>query len=93
MAHTKEGRREIIETQDLLAKRRVDVARLASEYKRRTGSLDGFDAYAAEWAEKNPLFKGREHVGSFTDRFGQGAVSQVKPGRYIWDPQKGLVGQ
>lgn len=73
MANTIAGRRELIETHDALAKRKIDVARMAGEYRRANGTLDGFDSYINDWAEKNPMFKGREPVQDFSNRFGAAA--------------------
>lgn len=75
MSHTKAGRREIIETQEALASRRIEIARMAGDYRRKNGTLDGFDSYIADWAEKNPLFKGRENVATMQDRFNASGAS------------------
>jgi hypothetical protein len=56
---TAEGRKLMIETQRRLNARRVEEARLMRDYIKANGNkLDGWEIYAAEWAEKNPLFGG-----------------------------------
>lgn len=62
LSHTAAGRKEIIQTATLLAKRDQTVAKMASEYRAKNGgSLAGFDSVLADFAEKNPLFAGREN--------------------------------
>ena len=51
------GNRMIIETQRRLAKREMDVARLAGEYRAKNGTLDPqFFQQLQQWADSNPLF-------------------------------------
>lgn len=79
LAQTREGRMQIIETARQLAKRDQQVAKLAADYRREKGSLDGFQVYLADWAEKNPMFAGvRPPSATFGERFG--AISDPRPG-------------
>jgi hypothetical protein len=58
LAKTPTGNRQIIETQRRLAKREIDVAKLASEYRAKRGTLDpGFFDELQRWSESNPLFE------------------------------------
>jgi hypothetical protein len=60
LENTKEGRDEMLTTLELLAQRKIDIAKEAVKYRGEHGrSLDGFQTYIADWAEKNPLFKDR----------------------------------
>lgn len=55
---TPEGRKMMLETGKKLAKRDMDVARLAREYRKKNGSLDeGFYDELNDYANKNPLFQ------------------------------------
>jgi hypothetical protein len=57
LAKSTAGNRTIIETQRRLAKREMDVARMASEYRGRRGSLDPqFYQEMQQWSDANPLF-------------------------------------
>jgi hypothetical protein len=77
VAQTKEGRMQIIQTHEALAKRDQQVAKMAYEWKKQYGSLDGFTSAMAQWAEQNPLFANREQPATFGDRFG---ATVGKPG-------------
>jgi hypothetical protein len=59
LQNTRDGRAEMIETLDMLAKRKVEVAKEAQRYRKANGSLEGFQTHVADWAERNPLFKDR----------------------------------
>lgn len=60
-ATTKEGNLQIIQYQKAVTQRQQQVAQLARQYAQRNGGrLDaGFDEQLAQWAERNPLFKGQ----------------------------------
>lgn len=61
ISHTREGRMELIQTSRELAKRDQEVARQAATYRKEHGSLDGFQVYISEWANRpeNEMFKNR----------------------------------
>jgi hypothetical protein len=69
MSHTIAGRRELIDTLSLLSKRKQEVARMAGEWRRAKGTMDGFDTAISGWSQQNPLFSGRENVATMQDRF------------------------
>lgn len=58
LGNTKDGNLQLIDIMSKVAKRQVDVAKFAAEYKRAHGGrLDfEFDDALATWAEANPLF-------------------------------------
>lgn len=57
LATTPEGRSLMVDTAQKLAKRDMEVARIAREYRKRQGSIDeGFYDELARYAEANPLF-------------------------------------
>ena len=60
LSTTREGNQQIIQYQRAITQRQQQVAKLARDYaKNNGGRLDvGFYDYLAQWAEKNPLFKG-----------------------------------
>lgn len=54
---TPEGRAQIIDTAKKLAKRDMDVARMAREYRAKNGTInEGFYNELARYSEANPLF-------------------------------------
>lgn len=59
LAQTKEGNKMILEASKRLAKRNVEVAKLARDYKKRNGGNfdDGFFDELQTYADKNPLFQ------------------------------------
>lgn len=58
LATTPEGRTLMLETAQKLAKRDMDVARMAREYRKRNGSInEGFYDELARYSEANPLFQ------------------------------------
>jgi hypothetical protein len=57
---TPEGRRLSFEFRKKMAERNIDLAKMAEKWRRDRGSLDGFEPYAADWAEKNSLFSERD---------------------------------
>lgn len=58
LATTPEGRMLMLDTGQKLAKRDMDVARMAREYRKRNGSIDeGFYDELARFSEANPLFQ------------------------------------
>ncbi len=58
LATTPEGRKLMLETAQKLAKRDMEVARIAREYRKRKGSIDeGFYDELARYSEANPLFQ------------------------------------
>lgn len=58
LATTPEGRTLMLDTAQRLAKRDMEVARIAREYRKRTGSIDeGFYDELGRFSEKNPLFQ------------------------------------
>lgn len=79
MSHTAVGRREIIDTLSSLAKRDQQTAKMAKSWRDQYGTIDGFANYLSEWSEKNPLFKSREPIASFSDRFGAPAAASTVP--------------
>jgi hypothetical protein len=57
LTKTPDGNRKIIETAKKLAKRDADVARLAREYRNKSGTLDeGFFEELRQYSNANPLF-------------------------------------
>jgi hypothetical protein len=59
LTKTPDGNRQIIETAKKLAKRDADVARLAREYRKKSGTLDeGFFEELRQFSDKTPLFGG-----------------------------------
>ncbi|MGC4394484.1 hypothetical protein [Hydrogenophaga sp. T2] len=59
LATTPEGRTLMLDTAQRLAKRDMDVARIAREYRKRNGSIDeGFYDELAKFSAANPLFSG-----------------------------------
>lgn len=57
MSNTPEGNRLIIETNKRLAKRDVEIAKMAREYRNKNRTLNGFAEELANFSDKNPLFK------------------------------------
>ena len=47
----------IIETLQRKAKRDIDVAKMAREYRQKNKTHNGFSEELAAWSEKNPLFE------------------------------------
>lgn len=79
ISQTREGRQQLIETARQLAKRDQEVAKQAANYRRERGSMDGFQVYIQDWAEKNPMFKDvRPPSANFGERFG--AATDSRPG-------------
>lgn len=57
LATTPEGRALMLDTAQKLAKRDIDVARIAREYRKRQGSIDeGFYDELSKFSQANPLF-------------------------------------
>ena len=56
MSNTPEGNRLIIETNKRLAKRDVEIGKMAREYRNKNKTLNGFADELAAYSEKNPLF-------------------------------------
>lgn len=65
LAQTAAGRKELIATLTALAQREQQVAKAATAWKAKKGTIEGFDSAVADWAEKNPLFP----TPTFDDRF------------------------
>lgn len=64
---TPEGRKLIINSAKALAQRDQDIAKLASEYRQKNGSIDeGFYEVARKFADANPLFTGTNGDGKLT---------------------------
>lgn len=81
LSQTREGRMQLIETARALAKRDQEVAKQASNYRRQNGSMDGFQVYIQEWADKNPMFaNARPPAATFGERFGAVADRPGSPG-------------
>lgn len=61
---TPEGRRLSFEFRKKMAERNIDLAKMAERWRQPPpvgrGSLAGFEAYAADWAERNPLFSTKD---------------------------------
>jgi len=61
-----EGRAKIMEAQQKVAQRQIDVARLANEYEQKNGRLDaGFDKVLQDYAAKNRMFTQAQPGGGF----------------------------
>jgi hypothetical protein len=80
---TPEGRKLIIETGKKLAKRDIEVARLARDYRKQNGSIDeGFYDGLSEYSAKNPLFGAKttpqRAAGPFQDPAKEAAYQQWK---------------
>lgn len=59
LATTPDGRKLMLTTAEQLAKRDMDVARMAREYRKRNGTInEGFYDELSRYSEANPLFKG-----------------------------------
>lgn len=57
LTRTPEGRAQIMNAYEKLAKRQIEVARMAAEYEHQTGQLDaGFDRMIQNFANNNRLF-------------------------------------
>jgi hypothetical protein len=57
---TPDGRKLILETAKKLAKRDIEVARMAREYRQKNGTInEGFYDRLAQHSESNPLFSGQ----------------------------------
>jgi len=79
LSQTREGRQQLIETSRQLAKRDQEVAKQAANYRRERGSMDGFQVYIQDWAEKNEMFKDvRPPSANFGERFS--ATTDSRPG-------------
>lgn len=72
IAQDRQGREQLMDTLSKLAKRDQEVAREAQKYRQTNrGSMDGFQVYIQDWANRNPLFSGQPQTSnSFNDRFG-----------------------
>lgn len=58
LATTPDGRKLMLETGQKLAKRDMEVARIAREYRKRNGTIDeGFYDELSRYSESNPLFQ------------------------------------
>jgi hypothetical protein len=58
---TADGRKLMIETGKKIAKRDMDVAKLARDYRKKNGTLDeGFYDVVNDFAQKNPLFEQKQ---------------------------------
>lgn len=80
LSHTAAGRKEIITTMTAIAKRDQQVAKMAEEWRMSRGTMAGFENAIAQWAQENPLFKGRENTATFADRMGTPAASGLPEG-------------
>lgn len=61
-----EGRQKIMDAQQKVAQRQIDVARLANDYEQRNGRLDaGFDKVLQDYAAKNTMFTAAKPGGGF----------------------------
>jgi hypothetical protein len=70
LAKTPEGNKILLETHKKVAQREKDVAKLAREYKRKTGKFDeGFYEVLNEFSAKNPLFPQAQQQSNGTLRF------------------------
>ncbi len=60
LSKTPEGRALIMEAQEAVAKRQIEVAKLATQYEQQHGKLDiGFQQQVQAMSDANPLFKGK----------------------------------
>lgn len=57
LGKTKEANKQLIEFMMSAEKRSVELAKMAREYRKKNGTLEGFSEFAADYAEKNPLAK------------------------------------
>lgn len=65
---TPQGRKTILETAKKMAQRDVEVARMARNYRQKTGTInEGFYEELARFSEANPLFKGAADGGADID--------------------------
>lgn len=55
LGKTKEANQQLIGFMMKLEKRSVDIAKLAREYRKKNGTIEGFSEFAADYAEKNPI--------------------------------------
>lgn len=70
LANTREGRARMIDVGMKLADRKVETARLASQWRAEKGSMKGFDQFMAKYAEEHPLFPKTERANGGTTRSG-----------------------
>lgn len=56
LGKTKEANKSLIDFMIKAEKRSVELAKMAREYRKKNGSIEGFSEFAADYAEKNPLF-------------------------------------
>ena len=56
MSNTPEGNRLIIETNKRLAKRDIEIAKMARDYRNKNRTLNGFAEELSSFSENNPLF-------------------------------------
>jgi hypothetical protein len=85
LSKTTGGNRTMIETQRRLAKREVEVARLASEYRKKNGTLDpAFFDELQKWSDANPLFSDLQRATVIAPD-GKSATGTIgKPGATGW---------
>ena len=58
LEQTPEGRKQLIDYSKALAKRRIDIAKLARDYRKKVGQIDeGFYDELQKYSDANPLFK------------------------------------
>lgn len=61
LSNSRDGNVRLIEYQRRVARREMEIATLARHYEAENGQLDaGFDAVAADYAERNPLFSEKD---------------------------------
>lgn len=66
LTKSQEGRNKIMDAQQKVAQRNLDVARLANQYEQQNGRIDaGFDKVVQDYAAKNQLFTQPKAGGGF----------------------------
>lgn len=98
LANTPGGNQLIIQTARKTFQREAEMAKMAQEYRDRTGSMNGFVQFAKQYAEANPLFaeesaKARslttQTPTSTSPAFKVGTRSKTKDGRDVEFDGKG----
>ena len=56
LTNTKEGNRQIIDIQEKIQQRRIDLSILVEDYASANGNITGLKKYLREWSKENPLF-------------------------------------
>lgn len=77
--NTKEGNLQLIDIQEKISQRKVDIAKFATDYKKaHNGRLDGeFEGALADWAEQHPIFEAKKDAGTTTGSGGSSPATDL----------------